>query len=178
VADLLLKAPVAQAAAEAVWRMEDPGVRTVLTVILSNGVVASGYTPAQGSRALDLLRSTCPRHRREFLDAETRDDPEQIARRLVELVRTESRRYRTLTHEQKAVVHDRHRLDELTRSGAQVDEWIAGRVEVRTIGYRLNAEGGFARMQWVCDRVGELSGSGQTRRELEMWWSHIGRWLG
>jgi hypothetical protein len=70
VADLLLEGRAADAAAEAVWGMNDDAVHTVLNVILNRGAVAGWHSPQQGVRALALLRSTCPADRRAFLEAD------------------------------------------------------------------------------------------------------------
>lgn len=73
VADLLIESRVPYAAAEAVWGMDDNGVHTVLTVVLGRGAVPGSHTRQQEQRALEVLRYTCPEHRRAFFEADIRD---------------------------------------------------------------------------------------------------------
>jgi hypothetical protein len=70
VADLLLEWRVPDAAAEAVWRMSDEAVHAVLTVVLNRGAVPGWHSRQQETRALDLLRATCPEDRRAFFESD------------------------------------------------------------------------------------------------------------
>jgi hypothetical protein len=81
VADLLIDPQVAEAAAEAVWRMDDRSIRVVLTVVLSRGMTPSGISPEQANRAIELLRSTCPQQQRAFLEGEIRGDDSDVRER-------------------------------------------------------------------------------------------------
>lgn len=74
-ADLVVTSDVRQQAAEAVWRLDDKGVHTVLNVILDRAMMPSGHSPQQSERALDLLRATCPEARRDFLEKNIREEP-------------------------------------------------------------------------------------------------------
>jgi hypothetical protein len=69
-AGLLIDPQVADMAAEAIWRMNDDGVHVVLNVLLSRGIVPSGYPRQQANHAIEILRSTCPQPRRPFLERE------------------------------------------------------------------------------------------------------------
>jgi hypothetical protein len=68
VTELLVRAPVAELAAEAVWRMDDSEVRTSLDVVLEGCGLPDDAV--RWDRALTLLRSTCPPHRRGWLVGE------------------------------------------------------------------------------------------------------------
>lgn len=179
VANLLIDPQVADEAASAVWRMDDNGVRVVLNVVLSRGSVPSGYPPEQRRRAIELLRSTCPQRRTALLERELLgDDHEQAAARLVALAERERHRARTLSDEQQRRRWDQEHLDELVHSGGTSVEWLAGVVEIRAVGHRLNAEGGLSLMQEVARRAGELSEQRMAERYIDRLWDGIGEWRG
>ncbi len=61
---------IAEEAARAVWRMGDSNVHTTFTALLSRGAIPSNYPSSRLSRAVDLLRSTCPPGRVDLLRSE------------------------------------------------------------------------------------------------------------
>jgi hypothetical protein len=150
VADLLLDREVAQDAAATVWRLSDTGLQMVLNIVLSRGLVASGFTPEQTRSALTLLRRTCPPDRLAALEAgptperqDTSLDVFGTASRLVELC-------------------------------AAADPDAA---EIRRIGHRLDEAGGIALMREVAACAGDLSARRMAERDLNRWWDRIGHWM-
>ncbi|TDD82171.1 hypothetical protein E1293_17130 [Actinomadura darangshiensis] len=176
VADLVIDSPVAEEAAEAVWRMTDDAVTVVLNVVLNRGLVASGHSPAQADRAIELLRSTCPADRLAFFEAEAVDEFERTAQRLVELTSAAERGYGGLGAEERERWHRLAYVDGLI-DGGPPPEGFAERVEIRAIGHRLNEEGGFPLMRSVAERAGQLSDRRMAERRLNMHWNHIGEWM-
>ncbi|WP_021594229.1 MULTISPECIES: hypothetical protein [Actinomadura] len=176
VADLVIDSPVAEEAAGAVWQMTDDGVTVVLNVVLNRGIVSSGHSPAQANRAIELLRATCPEDRLAFFEAEAVGEDERTARRLVDLVAAAQRAYKGLGEEDRERWHDLRYVDGLLDGGTP-PEGLAERVEIRAIGHRLNAEGGFALMRSVAARAGELSDRRMAERMLNMYWDSIGEWM-
>jgi hypothetical protein len=71
VTDLLVVAPVAELAAEAIWRMDDSDVRQSLNIVREEcGLPADASPGPRWDRVWGLLRSTCPPHRRAWLMGE------------------------------------------------------------------------------------------------------------
>jgi hypothetical protein len=176
VADLVVGSRVAEEAAEAVWRMDDEGVTEVLNVVLSRGLVPSGHSRAQADRAIELLRSACPEDRLAFFEAETVDENERTARRLVDLVAADQRVYGRLGEADRERWQDIGYVDRLVRDGSPPDDF-AHRVEIRSIGHRLNREGGLSLMQAVAARAGQLSDRRMAERRLNAHWDGIGQWM-
>lgn len=61
VADLVIDSPVAEEAAEAVWRMTDDGVTVVLNVVLNRGIVSSGHSPPRRTARSSCCARPAPR---------------------------------------------------------------------------------------------------------------------
>ncbi|SDM71608.1 hypothetical protein SAMN04489726_3042 [Allokutzneria albata] len=70
VAHYLADPKLADAATEAAWSLSDVGVRVLVNIVLSRGVVPSGSPRRKRSTVTERLRSTCPPERVEFFEAE------------------------------------------------------------------------------------------------------------
>lgn len=184
VADLLLDREVAQDAAATVWRLPDAGLRMVLNIVLSRGLVASGFTSEQTKSALILLRRTCPPDRLAALEAgptaeqqDTSLDVFGTASRLVELCAAADREYGALDERQRDLRRDKNYLDRLVSSGEAPEAALANAVAIRRIGHRLNEAGGIALMREVAACAGDLSARRMAERDLNRWWDWIGDWM-
>ncbi|SEP53073.1 hypothetical protein SAMN04489732_12444 [Amycolatopsis saalfeldensis] len=184
VADLLLDEEVAQDAAATVWRLSETGLRIVLNVVLSRGLVASGFTAEQTKSALILLRRTCPPDRLAALEAgpaaeqeDTSLDVFGTASRLVDLSAAVEREYDALDERQRDLRRDWQYLDRLASSGEAPEAALAGPVAIRRIGHRLNGTGGIALMREVAACAGDLSAQRMAERDLNRRWDRIGDWM-
>jgi hypothetical protein len=184
VADLLLDREVAQDAAAAVWRLPDTGLREVLNIVMSRGLVASGFTFEQTGHALILLRRTCPPDRLTALETESTAGPQDTAlgvfgaaSRLVDLCAAVARAYDTLDQRQRKLWYDRDYLERLASSAEAPDAVLADLVAIRRIGHRLNDVGGMALMREVAACAGHLSAQRMAERELNHRWDWIGQRL-
>lgn len=183
VADLLLDPEVAQDAAATVWRLPDAGLRMVLNIVLSRGMVASGFTPEQTESALILLRLTCPPERLAALEAGPTAEQEDTsldvfgsASCLVELCAAAKREYDALDERQRDLRRDDDYLDRLASSNEAPAAAMANVVAIRRIGHRLNRAGQLALMREVAACAGDLSVHRMAERDLNRWWNRIGDW--
>ncbi|WP_328610831.1 hypothetical protein OG943_17445 [Amycolatopsis sp. NBC_00345] len=184
VADLLLDREVAQDAAATVWRLSDAGLRMVLNIVLSRGLVASGFTAEQTRSALVLLRRTCPPDRLAALEAgpaaeheDTSLDVFGTASRLVELCAAADREYDALDERQRNLRRDKNYLDRLVSSDEAPEAALANAVAIRRIGHRLDEAGEIALMREVAACAGDLSARRMAERQLNRWWDRIGDWM-
>ncbi|MEV8371483.1 hypothetical protein AB0P21_02050 [Kribbella sp. NPDC056861] len=184
VADLLLDREVAHEAAATVWRLPDAGLRMVLNIVLSRGLVASGFTSGETRSALNLLRHACPPDRLAALEAgptveqqDTSLDVFGTASRLVELCAAADWEYNALDERQRDLRSNDNYLDRLLTSGETPEPALANAVAIRRIGHRLNETGGTALMREVASCAGDLSDQGMAERNLNRWWDKIGDWM-
>jgi hypothetical protein len=184
VADLLLDREVEQDAAATVWRLSDAGLRIVLNVVLSRGIIASGFTPEHTRSALSLLRRTCPPDRLAALEAGPTPEQEDTsldvfgtASRLISLCAAAESEYYALDERQRDLCRDKKYLDRLVLSGEAPEAALATVVAIRRIGHRLDKAGGIALMREVAARAGDLSARRMAERNLNMWWDQIGDWM-
>jgi hypothetical protein len=101
---------------------------------------------------------------------------ERLALRIAELVPTmDNAAWNVLTDEQQKRYLDFSYIDRLLDRGEQPDEYLRPLAELRSIGHRLNAEGGISLMRLVASRAWALMG-GRLFGRIEMHWDGIGDW--
>jgi hypothetical protein len=101
---------------------------------------------------------------------------EDIARRLVTLDDAQELQYRMLTDEQRRLSRHADYLDVRASGEVPSEEWIRSAVEIRSIGHRLNDQGGTALMRSVAERAAALSPARGTLDVIDMYWDGIAGW--
>lgn len=101
---------------------------------------------------------------------------ETIAEQVAELAAVDHRLYGGMTPEQRKRWHDKSYLDRLRSSGEPPEECLRAIVELRAIGARLDADGGYELMVSVAERADVLGGT-TILGHIEVCWNWIGRWM-
>lgn len=105
------------------------------------------------------------------------DESTRLARRLAVAAESSTRRYSSLTDEQKRLVLDRRYLDSMAFSTETPPDWIRDIVEIRAAGHEVNRKGGMRAMQELHLRVMELGSEYRSAaRHIELYWDRIGDW--
>jgi hypothetical protein len=102
---------------------------------------------------------------------------EEIARKLVHLVRTAEVRFPALTRRQQRALLDHFELERHLGGALPAEVWLRESVEIRALGHELNAADGFGLMLRVYQRATELSDKPRvTALWIDRAWSGIGEW--
>ena len=84
--------------------------------------------------------------------------------------------FSALSERDKTLWLDTARIDEFVTGVRPTPPRFAGRVEVRSIGHRLNEEGGKPLMRQVAERATVLTGRRPLLRQIDLEWNRIGDW--
>lgn len=106
-----------------------------------------------------------------------RESPvDRIARQAIALAEAGERRSRGLPESKRRLMLDDQHLDMLLFNDGQIADWILDEVRLRSLGHRLNRDGGMQLMQAVAKRIAALDPA--VLRLVDVNWDGIGEWRG